>query len=81
IWYLLQPCGLRLVDRLADHSDHFWILALVGVPLAVLGATLQGEQGLAGWNRFSYAVLILYGYLLASDRRFGRPCAGIGGVR
>ena len=27
---------------------------------------------MAGWSRYSYAVFILYGYVLATDRRFGQ---------
>ena len=72
IWYLRRPTGLRLIDRLAGKADHLWVIAAAGLPFAALDAALGSEEGLAGWNRYSYAVFILYGYLLATDRRFGR---------
>jgi surface polysaccharide O-acyltransferase-like enzyme len=71
IWYLRRPSGLRLIERLTQHLDHIWLIVIAGVPLAVLDAGLSEEVGLAGWNRYSYGVLILYGYLVASDREFG----------
>jgi surface polysaccharide O-acyltransferase-like enzyme len=72
IWYLRRPAGLRIIDRLAGEIDHLWVIAAAGLPFAALDAALGSEEGLAGWNRYSYAVFILYGYLLATDRRFGR---------
>ena len=72
IWYLRTPTGLQAVDRLADRLDHLWVILAAALPFAVLDAGLGSEEGLAGWNRYSYAVFILYGYLLAGDRRAGR---------
>ena len=72
IWYLRTPTGLRVIDRLADRVDRLWVIVAAGLPFTVFDAALRSEEGLAGWNRYSYAVFILYGYLLAGDRRFGR---------
>jgi surface polysaccharide O-acyltransferase-like enzyme len=72
IRYLQSPGGRRLVDRLADQVDRFWIVVAAGVPLAFLEGALGSEEEWAGWNRYSYAVFLLYGYLLAADPRYGR---------
>ncbi len=72
IWYLRRPAGLRMIDRLAQRANRFWVIVAAGFPFAVLDGALGSEEGLAGWNRYSYAAFILYGYLLATDRRFGR---------
>lgn len=72
IWYLRTPAGLRAIERLAGRANHLWVILAAGLPFAVLDAALGSEEGLAGWSRYSYAVFILSGYLLATDRRFGR---------
>jgi hypothetical protein len=72
IWSLRKPAGLQIIDKLAERTDRLWVIVAAGLPFAVLDAALGGEEGLAGWSRYSYAVFILYGYLLATDRRFGR---------
>jgi len=72
IWYLRKPAGLPMIDKLAERTDRLWVIVVAGLPFAVLDAALGGEEGLAGWSRYSYAVFILYGYILATDRRFGR---------
>ena len=72
IWYLRKPAGLQAIQRIAAGTDRLWVVVAVGLPFAVLDATFGGEEGLAGWSRYSYAVFILYGYLLATDRRFGQ---------
>ena len=72
IRYLRGPAGLRMIDRLAGRADQLWIIVAAGLPFALLDTALGSEEGLAGWNRYSYAVFILYGYILATDRRFGR---------
>lgn len=72
IRYLQRPGGRRLVGHLADHVDRFWVIVAAGVPLALLEGGFGSEEQWAGWNRYSYAVFLLYGYLIAADRRFGR---------
>jgi hypothetical protein len=70
IWLLRRPSGLRMIDRLAERANSWWVLLLAGIPFAALDAAFGSEEGLAGWSRYSYATFILYGYLLATDRRF-----------
>ena len=72
IWCLRRPHGLRVIDWLADKSKHLWLIAAAGLPFSVLDAAFGTEAGLGGWSRYSYAVFLLYGYLLATDRRFGQ---------
>ena len=72
IWYLRKPAGLQAIQRIADRTNRLWVVVAAGLPFAVLDATFGGEEGLAGWSRYSYAVFILFGYLLATDRRFGQ---------
>jgi len=72
IRYLQTSQGQRLVGSLADQVDRFWVIVAAGLPLALLEGGLGSDEDWAGWNRYSYAVFLLYGYVLASDRRFGR---------
>ena len=72
IRYLQTSRGQRLVGSLADQVDHLWVIVAASLPLALLEGGLGSEEEWAGWNRYSYAVFLLYGYVLASDRRFGR---------
>jgi peptidoglycan/LPS O-acetylase OafA/YrhL len=72
IWYVRKPKGRRIIDRLAERSNHLWVIVVAGLPFAVLEAALRSEEDWAGWNRYSYAVFLLYGYVLATDRRFGQ---------
>ncbi len=72
IRYLQSPGGQRLVDRVADRVDRFWAIVAAGLPFALLEGALGSEEDWAGWNRYSYAVFLLCGYVLASDPRFGR---------
>ncbi len=71
IWFLRRSPGLRTIDRLAGRADHLWVIVAAGLPFAVLDGALGSEVGFAGWNRYTYALFLLYGYLLAGDRRFG----------
>jgi hypothetical protein len=70
IWLFRRPSGLSVIDRLAGRFDRWWVVLLAGLPFAVLDGAFGSEEGLAGWSRYSYAAFILYGYLLATDRRF-----------
>ena len=70
-WYLRRPAGRDLVNRLARHADHLWVIAAAGLPFGVLDAVFGNDVNLAGWSRYSYALFILYGYTMAADPRFG----------
>lgn len=75
IRYLQSPGGQRLADRLAGRADRFRVVIAASLPLALLEGAFGSEEEWAGWNRFSYAVFLLYGYVLAADPRFGRAVA------
>jgi hypothetical protein len=70
--YLCRPVGLRLVEQGAGFFARPWAIFLLALPLAAIQTTLGGEVGLAAWNRWAYALFILYGFLIAADPRFGR---------
>jgi hypothetical protein len=66
--WLRSKSGQRFVAWLAGMCVRPWTVFLLALPLAGIEAGL-GSQG--DWNRFSYIILLLYGYLLVADRRFG----------
>jgi glucans biosynthesis protein C len=70
--YLQRPGGARLVDRTAGFPDRHGILALFGgaAPMMVVEAALGPDINTGGWERLVYLFPLLYGYLIASDRRF-----------
>ena len=72
IWLARTTTGRRTIDRLAQRAHNLWFIIAAGVPLGILEAVFGSEESLAGWSRYSYALFILYGYILASDPRFGR---------
>lgn len=70
--YLRRPAGLQLVERGAGFFARPWAVFLLALPLVAIQTMLGGEVPLAGWNRYAYALLILYGFLIAADGRFAR---------
>jgi surface polysaccharide O-acyltransferase-like enzyme len=66
--WLRSGSGGRVVKWLAGLSARPWIIYLLALPLAGIEAAL-GAKG--DWNRFSYILLLIYGYLLVADPRFG----------
>ena len=70
--YLRRPHGARLVDQLAGLTERHPAPALLvaAVPVMAVEAALGPDKNTGGWERLTYAVFFLYGYLLASDRRF-----------
>jgi surface polysaccharide O-acyltransferase-like enzyme len=66
--WLRSKSGQRVVEWLAVVFARPWTIFLPALPLAAIEAAL-GTHG--DWNRFSYMVFIVYGYLLAADPRFG----------
>jgi peptidoglycan/LPS O-acetylase OafA/YrhL len=70
--YLRWPHGARLIDRLAGVSERHPGLPLLvaAVPVMAVEASLGPDRNTGGWERLTYVVFFLYGYLLASDRRF-----------
>ncbi len=68
---LQRPAGLRLVGRLGGLAARPGVVLLLGLPLAAVELPLGSEVGHAVWNRYSYALLLAYGYLAAADGRIG----------
>jgi len=61
----------RLLDRASALSTGPGLLFLPALPLAMIEVAAGSDEGMAGWNRYSYAVLLGYGYLAAADPRIG----------
>nr|WP_221378083.1 acyltransferase [Actinoplanes polyasparticus] len=73
------------VARLGFVSRRGVLLVLPAIPLIVVGALLGMEEAFAGWSRWAYLLLFLYGFVLAGDDRFrtgmrrdAKPAAIIG---
>ena len=69
--YLRRPAGNRVLTRGADILARPWSIFLLAIPLILIQVLLGGEVRLAAWNRYSYLLFILYGFVIAADRRFG----------
>jgi hypothetical protein len=69
---LRRPRGARLIDRLAGLTERHPapILLVAAVPIMAVEAALGPDKNTGGWERLTYLFFFLYGYLLASDRRF-----------
>jgi len=68
---LRRPAGLRLVGRLGGLLARPGVVLLLGLPLAAVELPLGSEVGHAAWNRYSYALLLAYGCLMAAEPRIG----------
>lgn len=68
---LRRPSGVRLVGKLGGMLSRPGAVFLLALPLAAVELSLGSEVGFATWNRYSYAVLLVYGYLAAADARIG----------
>src|SRR6266545_2513556 len=69
--WLRRPRGMRLVERLAGLLARPGAVFLLAMPLVAVELPLGSEVGHAAWNRYSYALLLAYGYLAAADPRIG----------
>jgi glucan biosynthesis protein C len=69
---LRRPRGARLIGRLAGLTERHPTSALLmaAVPIMAVEAALGPDKNTGGWERLTYLFFFLYGYLLASDRRF-----------
>ncbi|MGD8998185.1 MAG: acyltransferase [Anaerolineae bacterium] len=70
-WVLRQPSGQRLVKRFVAFLARPWAIFLLALPMGLIEAFLMTE-GQGVWNRFVWPFFLVYGFLLASDREFGR---------
>jgi peptidoglycan/LPS O-acetylase OafA/YrhL len=61
----------RAADASARAAGRAGVVLLPALPLALVGALLGLEEGLAGWSRWAYLLFFLYGFLLATDERYG----------
>jgi peptidoglycan/LPS O-acetylase OafA/YrhL len=61
----------RAVDTSAAAAGRAGVVLLPALPLALVGALLGLEEGLAAWSRWAYLLFFLYGFVLATDERFG----------
>jgi surface polysaccharide O-acyltransferase-like enzyme len=85
--WLARPAGRRLLDRLGGCLHRPGAVLLLGLPLAAVEILLGSDVGHGGWNHASYALVFVYGYLAAADRRIGeafgrqwRPAMAMGTV-
>ncbi len=69
--HLKRPAGERSLERVASFVARPWALYLLGVPVGLIEAAFRSEAP-SGWNRFVWVPFILYGFLMARDRRFDR---------
>jgi glucan biosynthesis protein C len=84
--WIRRPSGAGAIERLRRLAVRPWgILVVPALPLVAVGASLDLEEGIAAWNRWSYALFFLYGFavaaqpaVLAAMRRLRRPAALIG---
>ncbi len=70
--YLRRSTGMRLIDRIADAAErHPFAMLLAGaVPMGLVEAVLGPDKVTGGWERLAYLFPLLFGYMIASNRRF-----------
>ncbi len=72
--YLRRAAGMRLIDRLADAAEHhpFAMLLAGAAPMGLVEAVFGPDKVTGGWERLAYLFPLLFGYVIASNRRFER---------
>jgi glucan biosynthesis protein C len=70
--YLQGQRGGLLVGRLAGLLARPGVILLLGLPVAVVEAVLVTSTMGGGWNEYTYAILLVCGFLIAADSRFGQ---------
>ena len=70
--YLRSARGIRLVERTAAFTTRHRLAVLLagGIPMALIEATFGPDVNTGGWERLTYVVPLLIGYLIALDPRF-----------
>jgi hypothetical protein len=83
--WLRRPAGARLLERPGGLLAGPAGFLLPAVAIAVVELALGSEVGRGAWNRNSYALFLLAGYLAAADPRIAgafqrrwRPAAALG---
>jgi peptidoglycan/LPS O-acetylase OafA/YrhL len=71
-WYLGRPRGVAIVSRAAGLVQRHvgTVLWVAAVPMVLVETAFGPDVNTGGWERLVYAIPLLYGYLIASDRRF-----------
>ena len=70
--YLRSQRGARVGGSLAGFLARPGAILLLGLPAAVVEAGLVTSTMGGGWNEYTYAVLLVCGFLTAADTRFGQ---------
>jgi len=70
--YLRRPAGMRLIDHLADAVERHPITILLtgALPMGAVEAVFGPDKVTGGWERLAYLFPLLFGFVLASNRRF-----------
>jgi glucan biosynthesis protein C len=71
-FYLRSEKGARVVGSLAGFLARPGAILLLCLPVALAEALLITSTMGGGWNEYSYAVLLVCGFLIAADIRFGQ---------
>jgi peptidoglycan/LPS O-acetylase OafA/YrhL len=69
-WWLRRRPGQGLLARLAPAADRPGAILLPAIPLGLTSAAFHLEEPHAAWSRWSYLLFFVYGFVLASDRRY-----------
>ncbi len=69
--WLRGSTGIRLVERLGGLLARPGAIFLPALPPAAVEVLMGSQVGQAAWNRYSYALFLVYGYLAAADTRIG----------
>jgi fucose 4-O-acetylase-like acetyltransferase len=67
--YLQSQGGERVRQQVTGFLAHPGSILLLGVPIAIVEALLVTSTMGGGWNEYTYAVLLVCGFLLAADPR------------
>jgi len=70
--YLRHSAGTRLIGRIAQGAErHPLTMLLAGaIPMGLVEAVFGPDDITGGWERLAYLFPLLFGYLIASNRRF-----------
>jgi peptidoglycan/LPS O-acetylase OafA/YrhL len=69
-WWLRRRRDEGLLARLAPLATRPGVILLPAIPLGLTSAAFHLEEPHAAWSRWAYLLFFLYGFVLASDRRY-----------
>lgn len=67
--FLKTPSRQYLTNNIGDFIGRPWIIFTLALPLALIDVVLTAEANFAGWNRYTYAIFIVYGFIIASNKQ------------